>query len=199
MESFFSTSWKSELADRFDTYGDAKMRVVRLHRSVLRTLRRSDRQLRCASLPRSVLRHLNVSARTKRVWILWKRRQALANFPQSSRTHYLFQCRYSKNSDNEERLNSTKPSTESDHAHWRRSRFVLERLIEVSRSRLSTLKSDGFTHVRRRHEQTFSAVSILRLGGYSWEDVVRCGGDATYSEDLSDEYRLRRLARDQSC
>ena len=34
MESFFSTV-KSELADQFASNGDAKMRVVRLHRSVL--------------------------------------------------------------------------------------------------------------------------------------------------------------------
>ena len=65
MESFFSTV-KSELTDRFDTYGGREDGVVRLHPKCSITNDAGTRRL-----ARSVQRHLN-DARTKRAWILWK-------------------------------------------------------------------------------------------------------------------------------
>ena len=67
MESFFSTV-KSELANRFDTYGDAKMELFD-YIEVFEGVITNDAGTR--RLARSVQRHLN-DARTKRAWSLWK-------------------------------------------------------------------------------------------------------------------------------
>ena len=64
MESFFSTV-KSELTDRFDTYGDAKMELFD-YIEVFYNQRR-----RHSTLGQISPAHLN-DARTKRAWILWK-------------------------------------------------------------------------------------------------------------------------------
>ena len=94
MESFFSTV-KSELADRFDTYGDAKMELFD-YIEVFYNQRR-----RHSTLGRSVLRHLN-DARTKRVWILWKTAKDLPQAPHPLSFSMSRQRR------------TMKPSTESD-------------------------------------------------------------------------------------
>ena len=81
MESCFS-SGKSELADQFDTYGDAKMELID-YIEVFYNQRR-----RHSTLGQISPGHLN-DAGTKRAWSLWK--PATDAVSHRLHTHYLVQ------------------------------------------------------------------------------------------------------------
>ena len=109
MESFFSTV-KSELTDRFDTYGDAKMELFD-YIEVFYNQRRRHSTLGQIS-PAAFERRANEEGVDP-----MENRQG-RGFPQASHP-----VSFSMREQNRQRgtINSTKPSTESDQAHKERS------------------------------------------------------------------------------
>ena len=105
MESFFSTV-KSELANRFDSYGDAKMELFD-YIEVFYNQRRRHSTLGQIS-PAAFERRANEEGMDP-----MENRQG-TRFPTGSTPVVVFN---EKRTDNGRTINSTKPSTESDHGH----------------------------------------------------------------------------------